>query len=699
MASSSSLKRRANNLELISLGRASYASHSAMSKLLAYISEHGLPETHDRSAQFRARKDICTTDVNGYGPLVVHRQMAAENGEDVTGSFQNPLAAFVYHCQHSRHYARIVQQAAAKHPPSPGSPWGLIIYQDGVDPSDGLAKNHSRKSTVFYWAFAEYGLGALAHEEVWLTLCVSRSSQTQKLAGTVSCLFQTVLELFFGETHDIMRTGVHVTLITGESIHVFGKASILLADIPALKECTCCKGHSGFICCPRCLNATLHSASDAVPLHLLTEKAVSIANFDIKAFIALRREVLQNITKRNNADHAAWQAGRKSKDEFEKAQTRRGWNWTPANIILNERFQLDLPNIMMYDWAHIYVHDGLADVEFGLALSALQKHSNHNTSFAECGQVVSQFEFQKSAPKLGHLFTVDKNKNNYKKKSFSCTGSEFLTLAPILHYYFDKVVKPRGEQLQIVASMLAVLSVVMLLSSLNTGTISAEKLDEAILHHLHLFLAAWGDAYVRPKHHYSIHLGPLLAYFGFLLATFTQERKHRLVTRYCRDRKKLSRWDMSAIEEITCHQIWQLQLPFMQACETAEPRGLMLIPLQEMYPGVPAANMRVCSAINCNKGSCSSGDVVSFLQEGTQVGQLLMSVAVKTNDGWKLESIIARWKLAKELRAGAMWAKFLITGDDVVKIPTECIDTVLVWAPTPDKTSCNIYMPPEIRPV
>ena len=115
-----------------------------------------------------------------------------------------------------------------------------------------------------------------------------------------------------------MRTGVHVTLITGESRHVFGKASILLADIPALKECTCCKGHSGFICCPRCLNATLHSASDAVPLHLLTEKAVSIANFDIKAFIALRREVLQNITKRNNADHAAWQAGRKSKMSSKK---------------------------------------------------------------------------------------------------------------------------------------------------------------------------------------------------------------------------------------------------------------------------------------------------------------------------------------------------------------------------------------------
>ena len=161
MASSSSLKRRANNLELISLGRASYASHSAMSKLLAYISEHGLPETRDRSAQFRARKDICKTDVNGYGPLVVNRQMAAENGEDVTGSFQNPLAAFVYHCQHSRHYARTVQQAAAKHPPSPGSPWGLIIYQDGVDPSDGLAKNHSAKALFSAGRLRRIGLGLL----------------------------------------------------------------------------------------------------------------------------------------------------------------------------------------------------------------------------------------------------------------------------------------------------------------------------------------------------------------------------------------------------------------------------------------------------------------------------------------------------------------------------------------------------------
>ena len=175
----------------------------------------------------------------------------------------------------------------------------------------------------------------------------------------------------------------------------------------------------------------------------------------------------------------------------------------------------------------------------------------------------------------------------YRKKSFSCTGSEFLTLAPLLHRYFERVVRDRGEHVDKIDSMLAVLNVVMLLVSLKTGMVTHEALNAAILHHLTLFLAAWGESYVRPKHHYCIHLGPLLKRFGFLLSTFTHERKHRLVTRYCRDRKNLQNWDMAAIEEITCHQVWQLGLPFMDACETTQARGKILIPLRKMYPGIP----------------------------------------------------------------------------------------------------------------
>ena len=695
MASSSSKRRR--SLELVSLGRASYASHSAISKLLAHVSEHGIPDTYDRQAQYRARKDLCRTNVDGYGTLVVNLEMPLSAGGTETGSFQNPLAAFAYHCKHSRHFSDIVKTAAAKHPPSVGIKWRLILYQDGVDPSDGLAKNHSRKSTVFYWAFAEYGMRALCHEEVWLTTCVCRSSLTNRLAGGASCLYQHILELFFGNVHNLMVTGINVAMHDGSRLHVFGNASVLLADMPAVKECIACKGHAGMFVCPCCMNACAHVHGDAIPMHLLTSKAISITNFDLSAFRELKFDDLRKITERNNKDHADWINGLITKETFEENQMFRGWNYNPANIVLNTRFRLDLPRLIMYDWAHIYVHDGLGDVEFGLCLSFLQNGSAYATSFAECGEYIKRFQQPKSAPSLDHLFAKEKNNNNYEKKSFSCTGSEFLTLTPLLHRYFEKVVKPRGEHVETVESMLAVLNVVMLLLSLKTGMVTAEALTAAIQTHLILFLAAWGEWYVRPKHHYAIHLGPMLAHFKFLLATFTHERKHRLVTRYCRDRKNLKAWDMSAIEEITCHQVWQLGLPFMDAFNASNARGNILIPLREMYPGI--STFHLCSNIACNGGRCSPADVVTFYLDGLNVGQLILSIAFQRTDGtWVTETIIARWKLAERLRDGAQWANFYISGDDIVKVPTQNLDTVLVWGLADDGASCSIYLPQEIRP-
>ena len=33
-----------------------------------------------------------------------------------------------------------------------------------------------------------------------------------------------------------------------------------------------------------------------------------------------------------------------------------GWAYTPANVILNDSFKLDMPRMIMYDWAHIYMY-------------------------------------------------------------------------------------------------------------------------------------------------------------------------------------------------------------------------------------------------------------------------------------------------------------------------------------------------------
>lgn len=73
-----------------------------------------------------------------------------------------------------------------------------------------------------------------------------------------------------------------------------------------------------------------------------------------------------------------------------------------------------------------------------------------------------------------------------------------------------------------------------------------------------LFKEAYGADAFRPKHHYALHL-PLQMYrHGFLVATMTMERKHRVVKRYLRPRRTLTSFELGIIEEITCFELWQL---------------------------------------------------------------------------------------------------------------------------------------------
>jgi len=130
------------SLELMSFGRASFVSKSGIANLLNTFKKEGLPATYDRSAQFRARKQVCQT-MTPYGKLVVTIPVVFPDGKEGEIACQNPLAFLYYNCQKSSHYAEIVRESLERHPCGPATPWELIIYQDGVDPSDGLSSNHS----------------------------------------------------------------------------------------------------------------------------------------------------------------------------------------------------------------------------------------------------------------------------------------------------------------------------------------------------------------------------------------------------------------------------------------------------------------------------------------------------------------------------------------------------------------------------
>ncbi len=88
------VKRKADKaFEIVSLGRASYASHSAIDRLLKEVKQNGIPDTFDRSAQHRARLEVCNT-LTPYGTLTTKVEGPLRKGGHQPITFQNPLAWF-----------------------------------------------------------------------------------------------------------------------------------------------------------------------------------------------------------------------------------------------------------------------------------------------------------------------------------------------------------------------------------------------------------------------------------------------------------------------------------------------------------------------------------------------------------------------------------------------------------------------------
>ena len=168
-------KKRPREDLLLSLGKSSFVSKSGIEKLLNEVKDEGLPETFSRTSHYRARKSVCARDTI-HGKLLDYKHVELTNGEEWDIAMLNPFALFNEQCRTSAHFCKIVSEALDRYPCSPSRPWDLILYEDGVDPSDGLAKHHTRKICVYYYSFMQFGMRALGHEEVWATMTIVREN-------------------------------------------------------------------------------------------------------------------------------------------------------------------------------------------------------------------------------------------------------------------------------------------------------------------------------------------------------------------------------------------------------------------------------------------------------------------------------------------------------------------------------------------
>ena len=422
----SSLKKaklEARYVKLTMLGKKSFVSRRGIDALLRTVKSEGLPTAFSRSTQYRARKSVCGT-VTPYGKLVQEVDLDVKHGKETIVGFQHPWAMLYHAASTSSDVSKLIEKTIATHPPSIDKPWNIILYQDGVDPSDGLSVNKSRKSNVLYWTILEFDHEALAHEELWFTATLIRSKSSDDFEGAMVALTRLVLMQFFDPNgHDSRRSGITLQLIDGRREHIYAKLGVLLADEVAIKEMIGCKGHAGTTPCLCCVNCVLFRQGVAdVAWWERSAYFKSIAEPDLTPFVFYTDETLREAVRRL---HAA--KGDVTKTDFDQLQQQYGWGYVKEDLLLDEHIRLDAISITMVDWSHTYIANGIADVEFGEFMHTMRKTQ---TTYKELGSYSSSWSYPRLYASLNNLFEHNKDSGAPQEQELRLLRERLLDAAP-----------------------------------------------------------------------------------------------------------------------------------------------------------------------------------------------------------------------------------------------------------------------------
>ncbi len=134
---------------------------------------------------------------------------------------------------------------------------------------------------------------------------------------------------------------------------------------------------------------------------------------------------------------------------------------------------------------------------------------------------------------------------------------------------------------------------------------------------------------------------------------------------------------------------------FSPSGRVSQPSRLALITLRELFPTTPASTFRIHSDIKCNGGSCSPGDLVAVWvgEHGLHVGELITTVDVGAAS---LVAIVSLWEAMGDIDSIG-WRQYKVSEDNVAKVPSTSLDTVLLFCMSKDRDTCLVYLPYELR--
>lgn len=626
-ASSSSSADRppaATPLTLVDMPAGKHVSARALEAIMKTVKDSGLPTATSRSTFARQRKAIAY-EVTPYGPIVVSRPLVLHDGKSWDCYFQHPFAMLHSALTSSAYIRSVFRKMCDEN----SNLLHCIFYTDGVTPGNVVRKDNRLSIHAIYWSIEEFGYPLLSDEDFWFTAGAPLQTHVNELVvDDLHAVFRELLLLFWPGDGTDGTTGLRLPIeACGSERLVFFTYGFLIEDERAHKAVVNSKGSGGAKPCLLCQNCVKPgSRFDPDPTGFCKPYTV----LDLDQFIPQTSSIVRGLLK-----HLDMIAATEATSLLADTEISYGINRCENSWILADSLQfVDFVEGFMFDWFHCYLERGVFDNELD---AFLEGRFPGNRGVDEIHEFLQLWRWPRAYANPANVF---------RKGSFSASGSESLSLAPVLAIYLQSQTLADGGHAADVQSLLAAIDVLDLLANCQVKhRVPPIVLKNAIDRHFSLRSAAYGNTLVKPKCHYSLHFWRHLERFGFLVATFTHERKHKNVKAFANNRHFVGTCDKGLIEDLTMQQMKALsdkRKPGSMRTPTVAPIAIIDALTADGHCNA-GSRIETASARVCHGRTISNGDVVlvSDTLGGFQCGEVYFHFSV---DGLE-KTCLAIWPI------------------------------------------------------
>jgi len=418
----------------------------------------------------------------------------------------------------------------------------LLLYTDEICPGNPLHQRNLRKMSAYYFSFDQFKQN-LTREEFWFPLCIIRSSAVKSIEGGLPAVTSALLM----ELKTRLASGVLLRLPRATLFMVSFKTFI--ADEGAIKASFAIKGAAGLKPCMLCLNVVSCSSG--------------LAGLDRQGFL---QDIACADTTRFRAatDADIWEAAdtlkraaeTSSKAVIQDLEKRLGMTWNPNGPLM----QPSLRNwyfpakSLRYDYMHVHLSNGIANMEFGLFFGFLKQKKFNRPPATTWTWPPGCVE-----GKLAEKFVSEGD------EEYRTDASVVLAAYPLIRHF---AVSTPSLQQPVFAKHLN--SLLALCHSLDlfqqakhchdAGKMQelAQPLRAAVAAHLTKFVECYGKEQVKPKHHMATHLVDMMLQSSWL-DCFVLEKKHKKTKFSTEMVTRTTSYESSSLQKVLLANLMQLR--------------------------------------------------------------------------------------------------------------------------------------------